>query len=156
TFSFNIRRDNLPQQVYVVIDDRASKKAYRSNCVQTRNGESCEKMLTGTAVLVAPAVTSEVAFQTVYGRQPNQVESKSWQAQVLKDGLTQDALNKQVLELLTTTPDVFAIGEMKFIVQRAYKAAGKGLPTQKDMDYWTNRILARTAYYAIILDALKK
>jgi hypothetical protein len=156
TFSFNAKREDLPHQVYVVVDDRAAKKIYKSNCIKTANGEPCDQTLTGTPVLAAPSVSPATAFQTIYGREPNQGEAKFWQAKILKDGLTQDALNKQVLERLTTAPDVYAIGEMKMIVERAYKAAGKSAPSQKDADYWMNRIMARTAYYKIILDTLKK
>ncbi len=156
TFSFNVKRENLPAQVYVVVDDRAAKKTYKSNCIKTANGKPCDQTLTGTEVLAEPAVSPAMAFQTIYGRDPGMEEAKFWQAKILKDGLTQEALNKQVLERLTTAPDVYAIGEMKFIVERAYKAAGKGAPSQKDSDYWMNRILMRTAYYKIILDTLKK
>jgi hypothetical protein len=96
------------------------------------------------------------AYQTIHGRDPNPEEAKFWQGQILKDGLTQDALNKRLLERLTTNPDIFAIGDMKMIVQRAFHAAGKGWAKQEDFDYWTNRILMRTAYYAVIVASLKK
>ncbi len=44
TFSFNVKRENLPARVYVVIDDRAAKKTYKSNCINAANGEACTSM----------------------------------------------------------------------------------------------------------------
>jgi hypothetical protein len=41
TFSFNVKRENLPSRVYVVVDDRAAKKTYKSNCINPMNGEAC-------------------------------------------------------------------------------------------------------------------
>jgi hypothetical protein len=157
TFSFNVERAELPSQVYVELEDRAGKKSYQSNCLKTSDGKPCEtNIVVGTPMLVAPAVTPEVAFQIVYGRDPNSLEAKFWQAEILNGKLTQDALNQRLLEHLTKNPDVYSIGEMKFIVQRAFQKAQKGWPADKDFDYWTNRIMAHTAYYKIILDTLKQ
>jgi hypothetical protein len=41
TFSFNVKRENLPRRIYVVIDDRAARKSYKSNCINAANGEAC-------------------------------------------------------------------------------------------------------------------
>lgn len=159
TFSFNVARAELPAEVYVVLEDRAARRRYHSNCLKTAGGGACDEPgggLVGTEVLAAPAVTPEAGFQTVHGRDPNPEEAKFWRAAVLKEGLTQEALNKRILQKLITDPDVWAHGEMKMIVQRAFGAAGKNPPSQQQTDYWANRILMGTAYHKIILDALKK
>jgi hypothetical protein len=158
-FSFNVARADLPAEVYVVLEDRAAGRRYHSNCLKTASGKACDEPgggLVGTEVLAAPAVTPEAGFQAVHGREPNPEEAKFWRAAVLKDGLTQEQLNQRILQRLITNPDVWAHGEMKMIVQRAYGAAGKGSPSQQQTEYWTNRILMGTAYHKTILDALRK
>jgi hypothetical protein len=50
TFSFNLKRENVPQGIYVVLDDRASNKTYKSNCVGTLDGKPCQSAGGGTAV----------------------------------------------------------------------------------------------------------
>jgi len=161
TFSFNVARAELPAEVYVELEDRAAKQRHRSNCLKTADGSPCDKGpadggLTGTEVLAAPAVTPEVGFQVVHGRDPNPEEAKMWRAAVLKEGLTQEELNKRILQKLITNPDVWAKGEMKMTVVRAFNAAGKGSPTPQQQDYWANRMLMGIAYYRIIVEALKK
>jgi hypothetical protein len=160
TFSFNMERAQLPAEVYVVLEDRAAKKTFQSNCLKTADGKPCAAVLIVAGagpLVVTPAfpVSAANGFRAVHGRDPNPGEEKFWQEQVSKEKLTQEALVKRILERLTDQPDVFDIGEMKAIVDRAYQKAGKGWPTEKEKDYWANRILARTAYYQIILDALK-
>ena len=160
TFSFNVARAALPSGVYVVLEDRATGRRHSSNCVSTADGTPCkqgpEGGLTGTEVLAQPSVSAEAGFFAVHGREPNPEEAKVWRAAILKEGLTQEKLVRRILERLTTEPDVYAHGEMKMIVQRAFTAAGKGSATEQEKEYWANRILANIAYYAVILEALKK
>ena len=159
TFSFNVERARLPAEVYVALEDRAGKKTYQSNCLKTTNGKPCEEITLEVGTAPPPEVIPvgvALAFHTILGRMPSQPEGAKWESEKKSKQLGQPQLNQALLEWLTTAPDAAKIAEMKQTVERAYQKAGKGAPSPQDMDYWTNRIMARTAYYQIILDALKK
>jgi hypothetical protein len=157
TFSFNVARAELPAEVYVALEDRAGKKTYWSNCLKTADGKPCDApaIEVGGATMTVIPVGSPLAFHTVLGRMPNAQEAAQWDAEKMSKKWGQDKLNQALLEWLTTAPDAAKVAEIKQAVGRAFKAAGKGAPSQQEMDYWTNRIVMRMAYYQIILDALK-
>jgi hypothetical protein len=46
TLSFLIAREKLPAEIYVVLEDRAARKTYQSNCVNAMNGKPCSTSAT--------------------------------------------------------------------------------------------------------------
>jgi hypothetical protein len=46
SLSFMVAREKLPAEIDVVLEDRAGKKTYQSNCVNTMNGKSCSTSAT--------------------------------------------------------------------------------------------------------------
>jgi hypothetical protein len=46
TLSFLVAREKLPAEIYVSLEDRAAKKTYQSNCVNTITGKSCNTSAT--------------------------------------------------------------------------------------------------------------
>jgi hypothetical protein len=49
SLSFLVEREKLPAEIYILLEDRAGKKTYQSNCINAMNGKPCSTSATFNA-----------------------------------------------------------------------------------------------------------